>query len=102
MFGQAKDLYAMQKQAKKLKKELANLHIEAEVDGIIVTISGEQEVIDVKIPEEMKNSTELGEKLKTAFNKGIKKSQEVAAERMRDLMGGLNIPGLTGGDNPGA
>ena len=32
-------------------------------------------------------------------NKAVKKSQEIAAERMRDVMGdmGLNLPGMGGG-----
>lgn len=98
LFGQAKDMYMLQKKAKQIKKDLANLHIEAEVEGIIVTISGEQEVIDVKIPEEMlsaENQIRLQKALITAFNKGVKKSQEIAAEKMRDVMGGLglNMPG---------
>ena len=91
-------MYMLQKKAKQIKKDLANLHIEAEVEGIIVTISGEQEVIDVKIPEEMlsaENQIRLQKALITAFNKGVKKSQEIAAEKMRDVMGGLglNMPG---------
>ena len=93
LFGQAKDLYKLQKQAKKIKKDLKNLHIEAEVNGIVVVISGEQEVVEVRIPENFEG--ELQKDLVAAFNKAIKKSQEVAAERMRDMMGGmgLNLPG---------
>ncbi len=98
LFGQAKDMYQLQKKAKQIKKDLANLHIEAEVEGIIVVISGEQEVVDVKIPEEMlkpENQVRLQKAMILAFNKGVKKSQEIAAEKMRDVMGGLglNMPG---------
>jgi len=101
LFGQAKDLYKLQKQAKQIKKKLKNLHIEAEADGIVVVISAEQEVIEVRVPEEMmtpENHKTLQVKLKDAFNKGIKKSQEVAAHEMRDLMGGLgmDLPNLEG------
>lgn len=94
LFGQAKDLYKLQKQAKEIKKKLKNLHIEAEADGVIVVISAEQEVIEVRIPEAMMtadNHKKLQEKLKDAFNKGVKKSQEVASHEMRDLMGGLGM-----------
>ncbi|MFT7183889.1 MAG: DNA-binding protein YbaB [Oceanicoccus sp.] len=101
LFGQAKDLYKLQKQAKEIKKKLKNLHIEAEVEGIVVVISAEQEVQEVRVPEEMmtaENHTKLQNKLKEAFNKGIKKSQEVAAHEMRDLMGGMgmDMPKLQG------
>jgi DNA-binding protein YbaB len=99
LFGQAKDLYKLQKQAKKIKKELKNLHIEAEVNGIVITITAEQEVVDIKIPEEMltpEKAAELQKNLIEAFNKAIKKAQEVAAERMRGLMGdmGMDLPGM--------
>lgn len=93
LFGQAKDLYKLQKQAKKVKGELKNLHIEAEYKGVTVTASAELEVIDVKISEEAKamETNELEAAIKEAINKALKKAQEVAAERMRDLMGGLGL-----------
>ncbi|MBU0981074.1 YbaB/EbfC family nucleoid-associated protein [Patescibacteria group bacterium] len=102
MFGQAKDLYKLQKKAKQVKKDLKNLHIEAEVEGVLITINGEQEVVDLKIPEELLNSEnkhKLQQTILAAFNKAIKKSQEVAAERMKDVMDemGLDLPGMTGG-----
>ncbi|MBU1018637.1 MAG: YbaB/EbfC family nucleoid-associated protein [Patescibacteria group bacterium] len=98
MFDQAKDLYKIQKQAKKIKKELAKLHIEAEVEGVIVTINGEQEVVDVKIPEDKKNHPKLEQFLLQAFNKAIKKSQQIAADRMKDVMDqmGLSMPSGSG------
>lgn len=98
LFGQAKDLYKLQKQAKEIKKKLKNLQIEAEVDGITVTVSAEQEVISIQIPDEMltpEKKTDLQTALQNAINKAIKKSQEVAAEHMKEMMGdlGLNLPG---------
>jgi DNA-binding protein YbaB len=98
LFDQAKDLYKLQKQAKQIKQQLKNLHIEAEVNGIIVTISGEMEVMDVKIPKEMMSTEkhdQLQKDLLAAINKAMKKAQEVAAEKMRGMMGGMgmNLPG---------
>lgn len=99
LFGQAKDLYKLQKQAKEIKKKLKNLQIEAEVNGIKVVITAEQEVVDVIVPEEMmapEKKAELQKNLQEAFNKAIKKSQEVAAAEMKGLMGdmGMNLPGM--------
>ncbi len=100
-FGQARDMYKLQKKAKQVKAELKNLHIEAEAEGILIKINAEQEVLEVRIPEAMmtaENHVKLQNTLQTAFNKAIKKSQEVAAERMRGLMGdlGMDIPGMPG------
>lgn len=105
LFGQAKDMYKLQKKAKQIKEELKNLHIEAEVNGIAVVINGEQEVVEVRIPAEMlttESQVKLQGELLTVFNKAIKKSQEVAAEKMRGMMGdlGMDMPGLTEGDQP--
>ena len=94
MFDKIKDMYGLQKQARQLKKELKNTHIEAEVDGITVIVDGEQEIISINFPDEQTgNPGKLKENLVKALNKAIKKSQQVAAEKMKPLMGGLNIPG---------
>lgn len=92
MFGKVRDMYRMQKQAKSIKKELKNVHIEAEVDGVMVTIDGEQNVVSVNIPEG-KNGKPLEEALAKAFNKAIKKSQQIAADKMKPVMGQLGMPG---------
>lgn len=92
MFDKVKDLYKFQKQAKAIKKKLKNTHIEAEVDGVIVTIDGEQEVVSIQLPETIENTRRLGDALVKAFNKAVKKSQQIAAEEMKDIMGGFNLP----------
>lgn len=95
-FDQAKKLMELQKQAKKLKKELSQIHIEAEHQGVKVVISGEQKVINVKIEDQslLENLSKLEENLTEAFNNGIKKSQEVAAENMKGIMGNLGLGGV--------
>lgn len=99
-FQQAKDLYKLQKQAKDVKKKLANIHIEAEEEGVKITINGEQEILSVEISDEaMQNKATLEESILKCMKKGLKKSQEVAAVNMKEIMDqmGLNMPGM-GGD----
>ncbi len=87
VFQQAKDMYKLQKEAKAVKKELANIHIEAEEDGVVVIMNAELEVIEVKISDEAAtNKGSLEKKLLKAFNKGLKKGQEIAAEKMKSVM----------------
>ena len=94
MFDKVKDLYALQKQAKQTKKELKNIHIEADVDGVVAIIDGEQEVVSLSFSDEQtKNPKKLADSLVKALNKGLKKSQQIAAEKMKPIMGGLNMPG---------
>ena len=109
MFDKVKNLYKLQKQAKQIKKELAHTHIEAEVDSVVVIINGEQEVVEVKIPDEIFNRTggasekmgienkmKLQNALLKAFNKAIKKSQQIAAEQMKDVMKEMGLGGNMG------
>jgi len=99
MFGKMKDVYKLQKEAKRIKAKLKKTHIEAEVEGITIIINGEQEVISVTISDEaIQNPKKMQENLVKAFNKAIKKSQQVGADEMKEVMGdmGLNMPGMGG------
>ena len=98
MFDKFKDLYNLQKQAKQIKKELANIHIEAEEGAATITLNGEQKVISVTLKPEFSSNLDKTQKdLVAAFNKGIEKSQQIAAEKMKGIMGGMGgMPGLDG------
>lgn len=97
-FKQAQDLMKLQQQAQKIQEELSNTHIEAEVDGLVVTIDGQLKIVKTEIED----TSIIGDKARIenavteAVNKGMKKAQEIAAERMRGVMGqmGINIPGM--------
>jgi len=93
MFDQAKDLYKLQKQAKKIKDELANIHIESTEGGCKVVINGEQIVISAAIDQTQYegNTSQLEKDMVIALNKAIKKSQTIAAEKMKDVMGGMGL-----------
>ena len=93
-FDQAKDLYKLQKEAKKIKKELSKMHIESQQEGVKVVINGEQQVVNVEISNEAKQSEKLEQTLIEVFNKALTKSQEVAAEKMKGIMGNLGLPGM--------
>lgn len=93
-FSQAKDLYRLQRDAKRVKKELKNIHVEAESQGVKVIVSGEQEIVDIIIAPEVPRER-IADLLKDALNRAMKKAQLVSAERMKDIMGqmGLEMPG---------
>ena len=96
LFGQAKDMFKLQQQAKKIKKELGKIHVFAESDGVKVTVNGEQQVVSYEILDEaiLQNAKRLTKSLLDATNRAMKKAQEVAAEKMKSVMGGF--PGLGG------
>lgn len=97
MFDKAKDLYRLQKQAREIKAKLKNTHIEAEHEGVTVVINGEQEIISVKISDDaMQDKAKVEKNLESCLNKAIKRSQQIGAELMKDVMGDMNFPGMGG------
>ena len=88
MMDQMKELMALQKKAQAIQDKLGNTHIEAEDGPYIVIVNDKQEVVEIKI--DGKNQPDLVKVL----NKALKKSQEIAAHEMKDVMGNLGIPGL--------
>ena len=97
-FKQAQELMKLQQQAQKIQEELSNTHIEAEVDGVVVTIDGQLKVVTTVIEDTtiMKDQERLQKVFTEAVNKGMKKAQEIAADRMKGVMSqmGLNMPGM--------
>lgn len=93
LFSQMGDMYKLQKEAKRLKAELAQTHISAEESGIKVVVTGEQEVIEFEILDSslLTDGKKLNKSLIKATNKALKKSQQIAAEKMKPLMGGLGM-----------
>ncbi|MDD2917172.1 MAG: YbaB/EbfC family nucleoid-associated protein [Candidatus Gracilibacteria bacterium] len=97
-YSKAKELMKLQQEASKIQNELSNIHIEAESDGFVVTIDGQMKCVKVEIEDEtlLKDKARLEKSALEAINKGLKKSQEIAAEKMKGVMGnmGLDFPGL--------
>jgi hypothetical protein len=103
-FQDMQKLMKLRKEAKSIQKKLKNMHIEADEGDVTITISGEQKVVKVEIKKDdidPKTKTDLENTLLTAFNKAIDKSQQVAADNMKDIMAefGGGFPGL---DEPSA
>jgi DNA-binding protein YbaB len=90
-FSQARDLFRMQREAKRIKKELSNIHVEAEAEGVKVVVSGEMEIISVEIAETTPRER-IPHLLKDAMNRALKKAQVVSSEKMQGLMGQMGMP----------
>lgn len=98
MFDKMKSLFEMQKKMQEVKRELDNTNFNIQSsDGIVnITMNGAQEVKEIVIKDNLSEleKTHLGVLLKDTFNRAIKRSQEIAAQKMKDVTG-LNLPGLT-------
>lgn len=97
MLDKMKQLMEVKKQAEQLKRELDNSNIEVnDVAGIKIVINGAQNFISLDIDEELltvENKNRIKSDLLLSLNAAIKKSQNLAAQKMR-AMTGLNIPGM--------
>ncbi len=100
-YSKAKELMRLQQEMSKIKKELANTHIEAEVDGLVVTIDGEMKVVSVVFEDKslIGNEEKLANAILEATNKGMKKAQEVASTKMQSVAKdmGIDLGGMMGG-----
>jgi DNA-binding YbaB/EbfC family protein len=98
-FSKARELYDLQKKARKIQKELKDTEIEAKsADGwVTVVFNGEQHLTEINIAEEAlnpENKRELEKDMKNTISQAISRAQAHAAEKMRDIAGNLNIPGM--------
>ena len=98
MLDKMKALFEMQKKMKEVKRELDNTNFDIQSsDGLVkITMNGAQEVKEITIKDNLEGAemARLAGVLKDTFNRAIKRSQEIAAQKMKDVTG-FNIPGLT-------
>jgi DNA-binding YbaB/EbfC family protein len=90
----------MQQKMMKLQEEVAQRTLDASVGGgmVTVTVNGKSEVLRIKIepqvvdPEDVEMLEDL---IVAGVNEALRKAQEMMAEEMSKLTGGLKIPGLS-------
>ena len=97
MLRQAMDIKT---RVEELKAQLGDITIEASAGGgmVMVVMTGRFEVVSIRVDPEIidKSDPETLETLvKAAVNEAVRKVQELVESKMRELTGGLDIPGLT-------
>ena len=89
--GQLKDLWKLKSQMEEIKKRLDNMVIKVDSPRhlVEVTISGSQEVKEVRVDPLAKNfsEAEIAEDLKAVINKAVRDSQMMAAQAMGNFGG---------------
>ena len=87
----------MQAQLEKIHQELETLTVEGSAGGgvVKVVISGKQVVESVTIEPDAAEDVELLQDLiAAAVNDALNKVQEVTAQKMGSMTGGMNLPGM--------
>ncbi|MDD5693528.1 MAG: YbaB/EbfC family nucleoid-associated protein [Patescibacteria group bacterium] len=94
MFGKAKEQLDFVKKAREIQKKLKDEVITVESGAITIVINGEQKIQKVTINKEdvdVDRLDVLEKDIKTVIESAIKKSQEIAANLMKDMGG---FPGM--------
>jgi DNA-binding YbaB/EbfC family protein len=95
-----KQAQELQERLGQIQEQAATRTVEASAGGGMVTaiVSGRLEVVALRIEPEVLKSGDaemLQDLVVAAVNQGIRKAQEMMAEEMKKVTGGLKIPGLS-------
>jgi nucleoid-associated protein EbfC len=94
-----RQIQELQAKLVKAQEELGNTNIEVTAGGgaIKIVINGHQQFQAISISPEVVNPDDvdfLQDIVLAACNEAVQKSQEMAAQNMSKLTGGMKIPGL--------
>ena len=94
-----KQAQKMQAKIMKIQEEMAEKSVEASSGGgmVTVTANGKQEILEIRIEPEVVDPEDvemLQDLVAAAVNEALKKAQEMVAEEMAKVTGGMSIPGL--------
>jgi DNA-binding YbaB/EbfC family protein len=89
----------MQAKIMKIQEEMGERTVEASAGGgmVTVTANGKQEILSIRIEPEVVDPEDvemLQDLVAAAVNEALKKAQEMMAEEMAKVTGGMNIPGM--------
>ncbi len=94
-----KQAQQLQKNMAKMQEELESATVEASAGGgaVKAVVSGKMRVESLEIDPDAVSPEDveiLQDMVQAAVNDGLEKAQEMAADRMSALTGGMKIPGL--------
>ncbi len=96
----AKLMKEAQKMQERLKQQMEEMKVEASAGGDMVTaiMDGNKQLLSLKIDPEVVNPQDINmlqDLIIAAINEAARKVDEELKGEMGDLLGGINIPGLT-------
>ena len=99
MGGLMKQAQRMMEQAKRVEEELAAEQVEASSGGGMVKVmaTGAGEIVSVTIDPQVVDPDDvemLQDLVVTAVREAVEKATEIRTQKMKELTGGMNLPGL--------
>ena len=94
-----KQAQKMQAKIMKIQEEMGDRSVEASAGGgmVTVTANGKQEILSIRIEPEVVDPEDvemLQDLVAAAVNEALKKAQEMMAEEMAKVTGGMQLPGM--------
>jgi DNA-binding YbaB/EbfC family protein len=94
-----KQAQKMQAKMAQIQEELAQKTVEASAGGGMVKVqaNGKQEILSIMIEPDVVDAEDvemLQDLVLAAVNDALRKAQEMMAEEMKKVTGGMSIPGL--------
>jgi DNA-binding YbaB/EbfC family protein len=96
----------LMKQAQKMQQEMGRIQeeskkktTEASAGGgmVVVTVNGAMEIVSIKIERDVVNPDDiemLQDLIVAAANEALRRAQQMVAEDMSKVTGGMNLPGI--------
>jgi DNA-binding YbaB/EbfC family protein len=99
MGNMMKQMQKVQKQMEEMQKQLEETEVEASAGGGAVTakVNGKKEVLSISIDESVVDPEDvemLEDLVLAAVNEALRSAEDMMAQEMKKLTGGMNIPGL--------
>ncbi len=96
-----KQVQQMQAKMAQMQEELARMEVEASAGGgmVKVVVNGKSEIVSIAIDPEVVDPEDvemLQDLIVAAVKQAHEKAQELQAEQMSAITGGMNLPGLGG------
>ncbi|MDK2823014.1 MAG: nucleoid-associated protein EbfC [Clostridia bacterium] len=96
-----KQVQQMQAKMAKLQEELEQKTVEATAGGGVVRVvsNGKNEIVEVEIKPEVLDPDDaemVQDLIMAACNEALRKAQDMVAEEMGKITGGLKLPGMPG------
>lgn len=93
LFKKAKD---MQRNMAEMKEEMARSEYSASSpdSGVTVLVSGDFRIKNITVTDAARSAADLNERITATVNAALDAAKSAMQSRMKEISGGLNIPGL--------
>ena len=93
LFKKAKDI---QRNMAQMKEEMARSEYSAATpdSGVTVLVSGDFRIKTITVTDAARSAADLNERITATVNAALDAAKSAMQSRMKEISGGLNIPGL--------